>query len=269
MCAPGSKHSMVFDQLFRKLYAVLALLVGGYVLMQRWMAYEVAYILQRETAYLEYGIMPSYAQSKTYMPPEVSFEIEGLQRYVAALAAYDLEDGSSLYATAAFDLQSTDTAAVMQGLADWHAFLSPAQQHAHQLVTQMPLAWGTLETSTSDMLGAHLVSSHFDTHTANEFPLTLWLTGYLQGGVKRTAPITEKDGDNDTDPTAASSSSTFRPDRRRHTRMMPNVSAGVKKRPSYKPSEEEPPQKKPRDSPAFYGKCPYIEDRSTGSKTES
>ena len=77
--------------------------------------------------------------------PFLSFKYEPvLPCDVALLATYDLEEpsGNAPFARAAFDLASSHH----QGAQDWSAFLSPAQEHVHGVVSVQPLSWGALDT---------------------------------------------------------------------------------------------------------------------------
>ena len=71
--------------------------------------------------------------TKWYASQEVLDDVEGLQRYVAALAAHDINGSANVFAVAAFDLVAQDTDAVTQGLIDWAAFRSPAQHQVHAM----------------------------------------------------------------------------------------------------------------------------------------
>ena len=48
------------------------------------------------------------------------------------------------FATAAFDLAAVDPVVLAAGMADWLAFLSPAQAHSRAVLPSMPLSWGFL-----------------------------------------------------------------------------------------------------------------------------
>ena len=130
MCAPGSKEWRKHRVFWYLLFALGTHIVAGLALLQFLMAFGVQYEVQ--------------TPAKTYASTEVLAEIEGLQRYVAALASHDLHDSTGAFAIAAFDLDAPEPTDSLSGHVDWEAFMSPAQQHAHELVAQCPVAWGSL-----------------------------------------------------------------------------------------------------------------------------
>ena len=85
-------------------------------------AYEVTYFIESEIGYLSEGVIPSYAHSKTHFSQDARLEIQGLQEYVAALAAHDLANTGNVFVLAAFDLGSSSIAELSQGHADWTCF---------------------------------------------------------------------------------------------------------------------------------------------------
>ena len=117
-------------------------------------------------------------------------EIDNLQQYVYLLAQHDLawNNAEAPFAEAAFDLLSTVRDLAQRGMQNLTAFLSPPQQHAHALLPQAPLFWGTwLQRSL-----AALYTDTAETCTALAEPtvpaqagFTIWLTTPLRGGVKR------------------------------------------------------------------------------------
>ena len=144
MCAPGSKEwrscrALLFGLLALSTYAVAGLAVWHFLL-----AFGVQYELHWQDR--------TPGNTKVYASQEVVDELEGLQRYVAALAAHDIHGSTHVFASAAFDLVARDPVDVAQGVIDWHAFLSPAQQHAHTMVAQLPLTWGGLSDLANDYL---------------------------------------------------------------------------------------------------------------------
>ena len=167
----------------------------------------MAYFVDSEIAYLYAGVIPPYATSKTYISEEVQWGIESLQNYVAALAEYDMHHAGNIYLSAALDLQPAGTFmsgngsaslfSKLQGYADLASFLSPAQQHIHEHVVQVPLSWGSL--------GIWPIS-HPPASTTNNSPHTLWMVASLQGGGKR-ARSTSAGGPDDPDNSSSSASS--------------------------------------------------------------
>ena len=147
-------------------------------------------------------------RTKSYASQEVLDEVEGLQRYVATLAARDINGSTNVFAAAAFDLAAQDPADVAQGLIDWDAFLSPAQHHAHAMCHQHPLTWGHLESVAYNHLCHGAVANLPQTA-----PATIWLTARPPGSGKRASTAMRQadgGGDNGTEPSSgvgASSSS--------------------------------------------------------------
>ena len=96
--------------------------------------------------------------------------MEGVQRYVATLAAHDLHASTNVFASAAFDLAAQNPTDVAQWLVDWNAFRSPAQNHVHAACHQHPLTWGHIGTATyNHMWHGTIVDLP---HTT---PATIWL----------------------------------------------------------------------------------------------
>ena len=110
-------------------------------------------------------------RTKWYASQEVWDELEGLQRYVVALAAYDIHGSTNVFATAAFDLAEQDPNDVAQGLIDWDAFLSPAQRHVHALCRQHPSTWSDVESAACNHFWDGMIARL--QHTS---PATIWLT---------------------------------------------------------------------------------------------
>jgi hypothetical protein len=153
---------------------------------------------------------------------------------------------------AAFDLVSDVPELAQSGMQDLIAFLSPAQQHAHGLLSEEPLSWGQwLQVSFAALpvAPAQPCQALAQPSPHAQIANTIWLTTPLRGGVKRTRGAGGgDDGDNSTDPTA--SSSTALPAKKRPAAALtfavaagrastsPSVSAGTsaispsKKRPS-------------------------------------
>ena len=82
---------------------------------------------------------------KEYVSPEALDEIHGLQNYVAALANIEIETGDAVYTQAAFDLAANQPNLIFQGIQDWVSFWGPHQAHTHQTVSQMPVAWHSID----------------------------------------------------------------------------------------------------------------------------
>ena len=82
---------------------------------------------------------------KEYVSPEALDEIHGLQNYVAALANIEIETGDAVYTQAAFDLVANQPNPIFQGIQDWVSFWGPHQAHTHQTVSQMPVAWHSID----------------------------------------------------------------------------------------------------------------------------
>ena len=113
MCAPGSKEwrsrrALLYGLLVFAIYAV-----AGFVVWQFFLAFGVQYELHWQDS------VPG--STKWYAPPEVLDELEGLQEYVAALAAHDIHGSTNAFASAPFDLAAQDPVDVAQGVIDWHA----------------------------------------------------------------------------------------------------------------------------------------------------
>ena len=113
---------------------------------------------------------------------------------------------------------------------DWAAFLSSAQQHAHSLVAQAPLAWGHFLPAGSSPnrmapLEVHHAVQLSQSAIPAQAPFTIWLTTPLHGGVaKKRRAGGGDDGDNGTDPTA--SSSAFPPAKKRPAAALSLAVAG-------------------------------------------
>ena len=77
--------------------------------------------VESEKNYWAWGEIPFYATSKLHISNETVDEIEHLQAYVQVLAEHDLNEGSGAapFATAAFDLASSQILDVQLGLQDW------------------------------------------------------------------------------------------------------------------------------------------------------
>ncbi len=81
------------------------------------------------------------------MSEEAHWEVEGLQRYVAALAEHDLVQSIPLHLGAAlgvsFTENDTDNSALSLGsLLEVSSFWGSAQAHVHHRTQQQPLHWG-------------------------------------------------------------------------------------------------------------------------------
>ena len=115
----------------------------------------------------------------------------------------------SPFAEAAFDLARPVPDIARRGLQNLTAFLSPAQQHVHALLTEAPIAWGqSLQAgvATPSVVPWQLQQASAQFNIPQEAGNTIWLTTTLRGGVKRNGdPGSGDDGDNGTDPTASSS----------------------------------------------------------------
>ena len=86
--------------------------------------------------------------SKLHMSATAADEIDNLQQYVYLLAQHDLAKSvawnyaEAPFAKAAFDLESAVPDLAQSGIQDLIAFFSPAQQHAHALLSEAPSSWG-------------------------------------------------------------------------------------------------------------------------------
>ena len=159
MCAPGSKLWYLFRRRLWQVHLAVLVLLGSYSVLQYFVAYEVQYFVSRETESVTGDVSMPDGPSKLYMSPEVVWEIEGLQDYVAAMAAHDLVERGPLYINTAFDLNAADPLVLAQGLADFMSFMSPSQSHAHKYILQMPLFWGTAHSvAEARLLGNALVN---------------------------------------------------------------------------------------------------------------
>ena len=68
------------------------------------------YLVQSAADHFVIDIMSQQVESKWHMSQEAQWEIQGLQTYVAALAAHDLEHSTSPYLSAALDLPQGEAA---------------------------------------------------------------------------------------------------------------------------------------------------------------
>ena len=180
MCAPGSKEwrsrrALLFGLLALSTYAVAGLAVWHFLL-----AFGTQYEVQ--VPCLTAGPLASPGRFKTYASAEVLDEFEGLQRYVSALSAHDIHNSTNAFAMAAFDLVAQDPTHVAQGLLDVHAIFSPAQQHAHAMLSQCPLTWGDLAGIAENRLWYGTVVNNVSAATA-----TVWLAARLPGAGKRAS----------------------------------------------------------------------------------
>ena len=131
---------------------------------------------------------------KWYMSEEAHWEVEGLQRYVAALAEHDLVQSIPLYLGAAlgvsFTENDTDSSALSLGsLLDVSSFRGSAQAHVHHRTQQQLLHWGKLAAlgSLDFTIGLHsgvrMSSSHLAANESRATPPTLHLMSRLSGGM--------------------------------------------------------------------------------------
>ena len=181
MCLPHSKH--VFP-----LWMVLRLFLLGFTAMS-----YVAVLFSG-------GFPPLGAPSvapfmeKLYMSEEAHWEVEGLQRYVAALAEHDLGQSTQLYLGAAlgvsFTENDTDISSLSLGnLLDISSFWGSAQAHMHHRTPQQPLHWntlaalGSLDFTIGSDLGVRMSSSHLTANESRAIPPTLHLMSRLSGGM--------------------------------------------------------------------------------------
>jgi hypothetical protein len=216
MCAPGTKEWARCRQCLRAAFVCAAVAWAAYATIQNIVAYEVSFFVQSEADYLSSGVIPCYAPSKVRMSAAASDEVDNLQQYVRLLAEHDLADGPAdnsaiaPFAEAAFDLGASMPDVFQSGLQNLTAFLSPAQQHVHPLMPEVPLAWGRwLEAGPAAASVAPLQSRQSQSQFGAPLQagITLWLTTPLRGGVARKGGSGgDDDGDNGTDPTASSSS---------------------------------------------------------------
>ena len=68
--------------------------------------------------YLPEGVIPPYAPSKTHISQDAQWELQGVQEYVAALAAHDLANTGNIFVVAAYDLGTSSIVELSQGHAD-------------------------------------------------------------------------------------------------------------------------------------------------------
>ena len=118
MCAPSSKPWLARARCIKWVLSALQFFLLWYVGSQCIIAYEVDYFIQGEVAYLTEGVIAPYMESKWTMSEETQWEIQALQTSVAALASHDLAVQGAPFATAAFDLHASDSAALARGIAD-------------------------------------------------------------------------------------------------------------------------------------------------------
>lgn len=122
MCAPNSKHG---KQLMRVLLRTASLFIC---------------IIQYQTLYQWNLIWHPPAHEGTWKASqEVIDEIEARNRYLAALAQHDLNQGGSIFTQAAFDLNHADVGLRANGIADFMRFLSSSE--AHDLRMNMGFCW--------------------------------------------------------------------------------------------------------------------------------
>ena len=128
------------------------------------------------------------------MSEEAHWEVEGLQRYVAALAEHDLVQSTPLYLGAAlgvpFTENDTDISSLSLGnLLDISSFWGSAQAHVHHRMPQQPLHWntlaalGSLDFTIGSDLGVRMSSSHLTANESRAIPPTLHLMSRLSGGM--------------------------------------------------------------------------------------
>ena len=253
MCAPGSKDRLRREQRLRVVLLCAAFAWAGYLAAQSFVAYEVALVVQAEGDYLMSGVIPWYAPSKLRMSAAAADEVDNLQHYVRLLAQHDLTGGATWnntrgpFVEAAFDRASNVPGLARSGVRDLAAFLSPAQQHAHALLPQAPLAWGYLLQVNLATLPAEPAPACF----------TIWLTTPLRGGVAKKREAGGGGGgggDNGTDPTASSSAAP--PPKKRPAAALSCAVAGrraaaMTSRPT---SADSPSKKKPAAASRLSGK---------------
>ena len=120
------------------------------------------------------------APSKWHASTEALNEIHGLEDYVAALAAHDLQVEQPSYAIAAFDLDHEHPLANFAGLEDWSSFISPGNP-VFASTAALPLTWGSLGDASFESI----VQNHLAGMSGATAPPTLCLTSRLPGGAKK------------------------------------------------------------------------------------
>ena len=135
------------------MYLLGFVIIQAYIAMQQVITFEVAHVIEAEQTWMMFGTVPPYAESKLHMSQEAAWEVESLQSYVAALALHDATTPDCVYTVVAFDLATSDQSLLHHGVADWQAFQSPAQVHAHALAMQEPIGWGALAPLPDTTLG--------------------------------------------------------------------------------------------------------------------
>ena len=113
---------------------------------------------------------------------EVMWEVEGLQHYVAALAAHDMHADEPLHLSAALGVVPSGRAslnmsgATMGSILNVQAFWGGQNSYVHDLTPVMPLNWGMLEQLCSRGFSAG------SSGQAGFAPPTLHVTSALRGG---------------------------------------------------------------------------------------
>ena len=83
MCAPGSKAwTRALDSMRCLLLIAAAVACMARFLVDNFVAYEVAYVVNSEIAYMLTGTIPDYAPSKLHFSQDALDEIDNLQGYV-------------------------------------------------------------------------------------------------------------------------------------------------------------------------------------------
>ena len=153
---------------------------ASYFALQSISAAQVHHFVLSEFDYMTTGILPAFAPSKVYLSQNATWEIQSLQDYVVFLVEHDMvaEPGAAPFATAAFNLSSSDPQLLSSGFEDWLAFFSPAQAHAHALLALEPLAWGPLSFAVPT---AEVSATASHVATTGVAPPTIWLTTIVPG----------------------------------------------------------------------------------------
>ena len=175
MCAPGSKEWDRYFNWVRGWLLIMSYTWWGYWTAQHIVAYEVTYFVDWEIMFLSQGVIPPYAPSKTHISQDAQWELQGVQEYVAALAAHDLANTGNIFVVAAFDLGTSSIVELSQGHADWICFLSWAQQHLHASTPENPISWGNV----ADEAAVALVGLYVQRTFESSVPITLWLASYV------------------------------------------------------------------------------------------
>ena len=131
---------------------------------------------------------------KWIMSDEASWEVEGLQQYIAALSGYDMEVQDPVHVSSALDLPATafseDYAAISMGtLLDARFFWRSLQYSARALFDALPLNWGHLYSIASLNFGVDPFGFGFAQCTVESAsavaPHTIFLTSALPGGAPK------------------------------------------------------------------------------------